>query len=142
MTNYEEYFKEENKYCRFPKRLFDDPVLNELSSDAKLVYMLLLDRRCLSESNRSEWTDENGCLYIYYTIKEIMRYIKRGNKKVNELLKELEEKDLITRRHCGLGKPNKIYVYDLLRLDNNNWRPGADYSAKRKLYGYEFSNPS
>ena len=23
----------------------------------------------------------------------------------------------------GLGKPNKIYVYDLLKADNDNWLP-------------------
>ena len=142
MITYEEYFNEENKFFRFPKRLFNDPVLNELSSDAKLLYMILLDRRCLSDSNRNEWTDENGCVFIYFTIKEIMSLIKRGNKKVNELLKELEDKYLIERRHRGLGKPNMIYVYDLLRLDNNNWRPGADYESLRKLCGYESPNYS
>ena len=36
-----------------------------------------------------------------------------------------EEKahNLIYRSHQGLGKPNKIYVYDLLKADNSNWLP-------------------
>ncbi len=39
------------------------------------------------------------------------------------MLKELEVHNLIYRSHQGLGKPNKIYVYDLLKADNDNWLP-------------------
>ena len=39
------------------------------------------------------------------------------------MLKELELYNLIYRSHQGLGKPNKIYVYDLLKADNSNWLP-------------------
>lgn len=39
------------------------------------------------------------------------------------MLKELEAHNLIYRSHQGLGKPNKIYVYDLLKADNSNWLP-------------------
>ena len=28
-----------------------------------------------------------------------------------------------TKGDQGLGKPNKIYVYDLLKADNSNWMP-------------------
>ena len=28
-----------------------------------------------------------------------------------------------TKGDQGLGKPNKIYVYDLLKADNDNWLP-------------------
>ena len=48
-----------------------------------------------------------------------------GNKKINELLKELEKYDLVHRKHRGLGKPNRIYVYDLLSPYNPNWKPGV-----------------
>ena len=37
--------------------------------------------------------------------------------------KELEVHNLIYRSHQGLGKPNKIYVYDLLKADNDNCLP-------------------
>ena len=37
--------------------------------------------------------------------------------------KELEAHNLIYRSHQGLGKPNKIYVYDLLKADNDNCLP-------------------
>lgn len=50
-----------------------------------------------------------------------MKLLHLENKKINKMLKELETYKLIYRRHQGLGKPNKIYVYDLLKADNSNW---------------------
>ena len=82
--------------------------------------MILLDRRCLSECNGDAWRDEYGVTFIIFTIKEMMRLLHLGNKKINKMLKE---HNLIYRSHQGLGKPNKIYVYDLLKADNDNWLP-------------------
>ena len=82
--------------------------------------MILLDRRCLSECNGDSWRDEYGVTFIIFTIKEMMRLLHLGNKKINKMLKE---HNLIYRSHQGLGKPNKIYVYDLLKADNDNWLP-------------------
>ena len=56
-------------------------------------------------------------------IKEMMKLLHLGNKKINKMLKELEAHNLIYRSHQGLGKLNKIYVCDLLKADNSNWLP-------------------
>ena len=69
------------------------------------------------------WRDEYGAIFIIFTIKEMMRLLHLGNKKINKMLKKLEVHNLIYRSHQGLGKPNKIYVYDLLKADNSNWLP-------------------
>lgn len=60
-------------------------------------------------------------MYISILIKEMMMLLNLGNKKINRMLKGLESYNLIYRSHQGLGKPNKIYVYDLLKADNSNW---------------------
>ena len=60
-------------------------------------------------------------MYISILIKEMMMLLNLGNKKINRMLKELELYNLIYRSHQGLGKPNKIYVYDLLKAANSNW---------------------
>ena len=125
MTEYEELLSDTRLFYRLPKRLFDDPAFVEMSIDAKALYMILLDRRCLSEINGSDWRDDHGCVFIYFTVEEMMRLLNCGNKKVNELLKELEKYELIQRHRRGLGKPNRIYVYDLLSPHNPNWKPGA-----------------
>lgn len=66
------------------------------------------DVKCLSDSNGDAWRDKYGITYIIFTIEEIMNLMNLGNKKVNKMLKELEEHGLIYRRHQGLGRPNKI----------------------------------
>lgn len=63
--------------------------------------------------------DEYGAIFLIFTIKEMMKLLHLGNK----MLKELEVHNLIYRSRQGLGKPNKIYVYDLLKADNDNWLP-------------------
>ena len=129
MTECEELMNDTRLFYRLPKRLFEDPAFEEMSIDAKMLYMILLDRRCLSEINGSDWRDDHGCVFIYFTIEEMMRLMHLGNKKINELLKELEHYELILRRHIGLGRPNKIYVYDLLRASNVNWKPFASKAS-------------
>ncbi|MBE5832500.1 MAG: hypothetical protein E7306_12285 [Butyrivibrio sp.] len=124
-TEYEELINDTRLFYRLPKRLFDDPAFEKMSIDAKVLYMILLDRRCLSEINGSNWRDDHGCVFIYFTIEDMMSLLNCGNKKVNELLKELENNNLVQRKHRGLGRPNRIYVYDLLSPHNPNWKPGG-----------------
>ena len=83
------------------------------STDAKLLYGILLDRMQLSIKNG--WMDrEDGKVFIYYPIEKIMDALTCGNKKAGHLLAELDDRrgiGLITRVHQGLGKPDKIYVH-------------------------------
>lgn len=117
------------KFYRIPKRFFKEDMFRDMTNAAKVLYGILLDRKCLSDSNGDAWCDEYGITYIIFTIEEIMNLMNLGNKKVNKMVKELEEHGLIYRRHQGLGRPNKIYVYDLLKADNSNWLP------KQIMYG-------
>ena len=110
----------DEKFYRLPKRLFTEEQFQNMTGAAKLLYMILLDRRCPSELNGDAWRDEYGVVFIFFTIEEIMKLMHLGNKKINKMLKELEQHGLIYRRHQGLGRPNKIYVYDLLKTDNSN----------------------
>lgn len=121
----------DEKFYRLPKRLFIEEQFQNMTGAAKLLYMILLDRRCLSELNGDAWRDEYGVVFIFFTIEEIMKLMHLGNKKINKMLKELEQHGLIYRRHQGLGRPNKIYVYDLLKTDNSNWIPKKFLEDKR-----------
>ena len=58
-------------FFRVPKALFTDPEYKELSTDAKLLYSLMLDRVVLSTIN--SWKDKRGNIYIFFTVKEIMK---------------------------------------------------------------------
>ncbi len=112
MTTNEFFRLEESEqyaFYRVPKVLFTNDRYWNLSTDAKMLYGLLLDRMALSQ--RNGWVDEEGRVFIIYTIDKIMEALGCGNKKAIQLLSELEKKaDLIMRKKQGLGKPNLIYV--------------------------------
>ena len=98
-------------YFRIPRLLITSPRFKGLSTDAKLLYGMLLDRMSLSAKNG--WYDEQSRVYIYYTADEIRADMGCGNDKALKLLSELDTKKgvgLIERIKQGQGKPTKIYV--------------------------------
>ena len=50
-------------YFRIPKALFQDSRFRQLSTDARTLYGILLDRMSLSAKNG--WLDEQGRVYIH-----------------------------------------------------------------------------
>ena len=105
-------------FYRVPKVMFTDPAFQNVSAEAKILYGLFLDRMGLSA--RNNWVDEQGRVYIIYTIDQIMKAIGCSDKKVNRMLRELEVvAGLIERKRQGLGKPNLIYVKNFLSVGQN-----------------------
>ena len=103
-------------FYRVPKVLFTDEKFSNISSDAKLLYGIMLDRMNLSAKNG--WVDELSRVYIIFTIEEIKGALGCAEKKAVKLLHELENKcGLIERKRIGLGKPNYIYVKNF--VDNS-----------------------
>ena len=102
---------EQFSYFRIPRLLITSPRFKGLSTDAKLLYGMLLDRMSLSAKNG--WYDDQSRVYIYYTADEIRADMGCGNDKALKLLSELDTKKgvgLIERIKQGQGKPTKIYV--------------------------------
>ena len=103
---------EQYTFYRIPKLLFYDPYFRELSTDAKILYGLMLDRMSLSLKNG--WLDEDGRVFIYFTAETIMEMLGCGRSKCTKLLQELDTHSgigLISRIRQGLGKPDVIYVH-------------------------------
>lgn len=107
----------ENSFFRMPKALFTDEKFSKLSSEAKLLYGILLDRTSLSEKNG--WTDKDGRVYIYFTIEETMSSLNICRNKVFGLHSELADLGLISKKRQGLGKPAMIYVTNLNQTSRN-----------------------
>ena len=104
---------EQFSFYRIPKILFSQDKFWNVSTDAKLLYGILLDRMNLSA--RNGWLDEAGRVYIIFTIEEIKESLGCAEKKAVKLLDELEKKaELIERKRQGLGKPNLIYVKNFI----------------------------
>ena len=64
-------------YFRIPKALFQDSRFRQLSTDARTLYGILLDRMSLSAKNG--WLDEQGRVYIIYTVREVQESSCSGN---------------------------------------------------------------
>ena len=102
---------EQFSYYRIPRLLITGAQFRKLSTDAKLLYGLLLDRMGLSA--RNGWYDDAGKVFIYYTVSEIEHDLNCGHDKAIKLLAELDNSKgigLIERVKQGQGKPTRIYV--------------------------------
>ena len=110
------YTEQSNQFAfyRIPKVLIVEDYFREMSTEAKLLYGLLLDRVSLSAS--SGWVDDQRRVYIIYTIRSIMRDLHCGTRKAVKLLKELEVYGLIEKQIRGQGKPTLIYVKNFSTL--------------------------
>ena len=117
-----EYFygaqAEQFSFYRIPKALFTEPNFRELSTDAKVLYGILLDRMSLSLKN--QWLDAQNKVYIIFTVEEIMDGLNCANQKATRLMVELEKQaGLIERKRQGLGRPNLIYVKNFAATIND-----------------------
>lgn len=98
-------------FYRIPKALFQNDYFKNLSSDAKILYGLMLDRMSLSIKN--QWFDEQNRAYIYFSIEDIMELLNCGKNKAIKSLQELDQENgigLIEKKRQGFGKTNIIYV--------------------------------
>lgn len=99
---------EQFSFFRVPMALIKNEEFKSVSTDAKLLYGLLLDRMSLSE--RNNWRDDLGRVFIIYTVKAVSEDLGCCQEKVCKLMSELEACGLIERRRLGQGRPSRIYV--------------------------------
>lgn len=109
-------------FYRIPKVLFTNDIFKELSSDAKILYGLMLDRMSLSIQNR--WFDSEDRAYIIFTLEEVMKYMNCGKDKGVKIMAELDSNKgigLIERVKQGLGRPALIYVKNFIIEDSKEF---------------------
>ena len=85
-----------------------------LSSDAKLAYGALYNRCKLSISSFQKgnrgYVDENGAVFLIFTVSDLMLLLDKGKMKVTKIKKELQEHGLLREVRQGLNKPNRLYL--------------------------------
>ena len=114
-------------FFAYPKFL----ITLDLSETTKMIYMLLLDRARLSMQNEN-WQDDQGRVFIHYTIRSLAETIRMSEMTVKNALKVLEQQGLIYRRRQGAGMPSRIYV----KVRTENCTTGEtvfDFQTDRKL---------
>lgn len=126
---------EQYAFFRIPKVLMTEPCFKGVSTDAKLLYGLLLDRMSLSLKNG--WLDEQERVYIYFTLNEVCEQMDCGTDKAVKLFAELDSGkgvSLIERIKQGQGKPARIYVkrfYCTNSEDKNSEKPSSSVRKSR-----------
>ena len=123
-------------FIRIPAVLFSKEEFKGLSSEAKVLYGILLKRMDLSAKNG--WFDDQGRVFIICTLEEIMETMNCADNKATKLMNELEEKcGLIERKRQGQGKcilqlrgvrPFLSDKYDLTQ--HPNFKYTADFDKK------------
>ena len=112
-------------FFRIPKALFQEQRFQDLSTDAKTLYGILLDRMNLSVKN--EWFDKKGRVFIIFTIEDVKRTLRCADNKATRLLRELEEFGLIERKRRGQGKPCLVYVKNFSAESSKESVKNRDY---------------
>lgn len=105
-------------FYRIPKVLFTSPFFKGLSCEAKVLYGLMLDRMSLSIKNR--WFDDEGRVYIMFSIDDVMEYLGCYKQKAVKLVHELDQEHgigLIEKKRIGFGKANTFYVKNFILQD-------------------------
>lgn len=78
-----------------------------ISSTAKLLYAVLLDRATLSQKNG--YINKQGCVYVIYPVRELGKALGRKEETIRRCLNELELEGLVDRLRGHLGY-NQLYV--------------------------------
>lgn len=116
------------QFFAMPKQLLANKVFEGLHRLAKLLYALMLDRLSLSAKN-SNFTDDQGRIYIIYTVEQVQRDLQCSKGTAIKLLGQLAEWGLIEKKRCGQGRPNLLYIKDFRAAEE---QPGSEDSQGAK----------
>lgn len=129
---------EQFPFFRMPKVMFGDRLFKGISRDGKVLYGLLLDRVSLSRENG--WIDDEGHVYVIFTLESIQMTMDCSDKSATKYLSELEGFGLIERIRRGQGNPDIIYVKNFSDQKNlqvktrNNFGSGLVKSPVQDSY--------
>lgn len=97
-------------FIRYPRALIDNPMFSHISIEARTLFAMILDRMNLSTINSDRFTDENGEIFIIYTVEEVCEKLGCGNTRALRIFRELETENMIIRKRNNCCMPYKIYI--------------------------------
>ena len=139
--NFDYYYgieAEQFSFYRVPRLLIKDERFKGLSSDAKLLYGLMLDRMSLSMKNG--WLDDENRAYIIYTVDAVMEDLGCSKPTCTKIMRELDSDNgigLIEKKRRGLGKPDIIYVKNFASVPDEKEPSNPDVSTEVKDFNFK-----
>ena len=90
MNEFYKTFETESYVCyKVRKALFAEEKYQSVSTDAKMLYGLLLDRMHLSVKNG--WVDKYSTIYQFFTVRETQEKLRLKHEKICKLFSKLEQ---------------------------------------------------
>ena len=123
-----------NAFYQFPQWLLKEEPYKDLGDKAKLMYMLLFDRRTLSIKHK--WYDDNGQIYMYFTNKQFMDELSCSEPAIIKAKKELTKFGLLKEVRQGVNRPNRLYINGTKESsvqELNFLEPGTKESSVQEL---------
>lgn len=105
----EDYFQE-YQFIKTPKILITSEFYKNLSLGAKMLYSILSDRQSLSLKNKDKFTDENGKIFLIFSLENLEKILNLSRKTVIKYKKELIKYNLLFEHRTGLNLPNRLYI--------------------------------
>lgn len=100
-----------SRFYQMPKALFKEKQYKKMSSNTKIVYMLLADRNELSIQN--DWYDKDGRIYLIFTQEQLSEESGLSVSTIKRCMKELVKFNLLFKKRQGLNKADLLYLLKL-----------------------------
>ena len=114
--NFTMSFRNRPSQISVPRALFDNPKYAQLSTGAKCLYILMLDRLFLLSTDG--WFNESETPYVYYKMEQIAADLHCARNKAIKLVTQLEDAGLITRVKAEHYHPNRYYIHNITEDKN------------------------
>lgn len=124
-TNYLNSKESGLRYFKMPQFLVNDSRFWKLSSDAKVVYCVMLNRLPLSMQNGWKVDD---LFYIYFSIETVMKVIQCSKSKAVRVMKELKNFKLIEGRRCSDHRKMRYLFLDISLYVSLSQQPCSEES--------------
>ena len=121
-----------------PKELIDNPAFDDIDYGSKLLYGLMLNRASLSATN-SNYIDDNGNVYVIYTVEQVMEGMRCSRPTAIKMLKQLDDIGLIEKKRLGQGKPSLLYVMDFSTVNTEFPTKKNEFHTKNSTVDFQKS---
>ena len=116
------------QFIPVPNKLLHNQEYFKISANAKLIYILFIERLGLSKQNK--FCNNNEEIYIVYCQKKLCEILNKTDKTIKKAIDELIENKLIYKEKTGIGKLDKYYIYDIFQKNTH----GKNTNNNRKCF--------
>ena len=116
------------QFIPVPNKLLHNQEYFKISANAKLIYILFIERLGLSKQNK--FCNNNEEIYIVYCQKKLCEILNKTDKTIKKAIDELIKNKLIYKEKTGIGKVDKYYIYDIFQKNTH----GKNTNNNRKSF--------